>query len=131
MNKTAQAIKVFNQLSKLGKFLSDGTIIQEGDVCIGYHSAFKTGDAGRAIASNQYSLYFRPNKEKPVSKPLPKATKYRMLGPKDIIRKGDQLYRQETRGWGKAVTSIGYTVKGWVKYIDSIGGSITRVRRPV
>ena len=54
-----------------------------------------------------------------------------MLGPKDIIRKGDQLYRQETRGWGKANLSIGYTVKEWVKYIDSIGGSITRVRRPV
>jgi hypothetical protein len=125
MNKTAQAIEVFSQLFKLGKFLGDGTVIREGDVCATDGVAFKTGDAGRDIDSSHEDLYFRPNK------PAPKATKYRMLGPKDIIRKGDQIYRQQTRGWGKADISIGYTVEKWFAYTDSIGGGVIRVRRPV
>ena len=42
-----------------------------------------------------------------------KASKYRELGPDEIIQKGDQAYRASTRAWVKFTCSVGYTVKDW------------------
>jgi hypothetical protein len=62
------------------------------------------------------------------AKAVKKTSKYRELGPDEIIQKGDQYYAEETRGWRNVTNSTGWTKTSWN---NSHYQTVKRFRRKV
>ncbi len=113
-----------------GRFLKTGEFVEKGDYRLWRDSKHNIvsskirwwGFIGMEVLQEHCNIFYRPNRPK-----------YRILWPSEIIRKGDQLYRPQTRGWLNAVCSCGLLVKDRTlnPFDQQYPLCFTRVRRPI
>ena len=107
-----------------GQFLKVGEKLKKGDWRLWKDSKHNIvsskchwwGQVGQELDPIYSHSFYRPT-----------TPKYRILKPNEIIRKGDQLYDKDTRGWSNSVRSCGETVKDRL----FAGSRFSRVRRPI
>ena len=113
--------QIITEILPPGRFLKVGEFVAKGDLRLWYTSRYSVVSSkdyqliGKMINPSSYRSFYRPNKPK-----------YRILKPNEVIQKGDQSYNPLSRGWGRCVLSIGYSVN---KYTSM--SICNRVRRPV
>ena len=112
-----------------GRFLKFGDVLKAGDLFLYAHAKshpIEYVNIGTSVMRSEESnkIWYRPDAyhelelvtefEKPK-----KASKYRELGPTEIIQENDQYYYEPTRGWRYVTKSVGFLVSVWPGLTDN------------